>query len=264
MKSLFSRTNLTWFFLAAIICGAIFIIWVLASGDAPPANAVLIDGAGTGRVGNSALGLPASSLGDQSPTATPYTIKLENGKDTDPSRAQNSILNARTPTPGTVTVYVSGAVAQPGVYTLPEGARVQDAIAAAGGAMIEADLDTINLAQKLVDEAHITIGRRDEGTSSSVQQPATSEGTLGSAPAAGQSISQPAAAKPTPDALININTANAAELETLPGVGPSLAARIITDREQNGPYSSVEDLMRVSGIKDGILSKIRAYITVGP
>jgi competence protein ComEA len=105
--------------------------------------------------------------------------------------------------------------------------------------MIQADLDGINLAQKLVDEAHITIGRRDEGTKSTVQQPATSIDSVAGAPVPGQSLSQPAGAKPTPSAPININTATAAELETLPGVGPSLAARIVTDREKYGPYRTV-------------------------
>ena len=265
MKDLFTRTNLTWFFLAAIVCGAIAIIWMLATANVPPANAVLIERAESGTAGNASLGLP-SSANDPRPTATTQTIKLEGGQGVDipgGQQAPKSILGAPTPTPATVPVYVSGAVAQPGVYTLAEGARVQDAITAAGGALIQANLDGLNLAQKLTDEAHVTIGRRDDGTKSGLQQPAASLEAVPNAPASGESNSRAAGPEPTPAALVNINTASAAELEALPNIGPSLAARIVADRDKNGPYSSVEDLTRVTGIKEGILSKIRAYITTG-
>jgi competence protein ComEA len=271
MTKLFTRTNLTWFFLAAIVCGAVAIIWILATANVPPTNAVLIERAGAGSVGSGRLGINVSSADDPAPTATRRTLQLEGGATVEIAGGKSAIaqitpgtiLGAPTPTPATVTVYVSGAVAQPGVYTLAEGARVQDAIAAAGGAMIQANLDGLNLAQKLTDEAHIVVGRRDDGTPSSLQQPAASIGAVPNAPAAGQSLSQPAGPEPTPAALIDINTATAAELEALPGVGPSLAARIVTDRDKYGPFRSVEDLTRVSGIKEGILSRIRAYITVG-
>jgi competence protein ComEA len=272
MKSLFTRTNLTWFFLIAIVCGALAIVYLLVTSSAPPANAVLIDGAGAGRASRGSLDLPASSISSTHPTATVKTISIGEGQTTGQSGAQgaiaqhtpDTILGAPTPTPATVTIYISGAVAKPGVYTLAEGDRVQDAIAAAGGAMIEADLGGINLAQKLADEAHIIIGRRDEGTASSVQQPATSSKPVGSGSTYGQALSQPAGPEPTPSAPIDLNTATAAELESLPSIGPSLAARIVADREQYGPFHSVEDLTRVTGIKEGILSKIRDYITVSP
>ncbi|MEP6776693.1 MAG: ComEA family DNA-binding protein, partial [Chloroflexota bacterium] len=68
--------------------------------------------------------------------------------------------------------------------------------------------------------------------------------------------------KAPPASPININTATAEQLQTLPSIGPSTAARIIADREQNGPFRSIEDLTRITGIKEGIMSKIRAYITV--
>lgn len=268
MKNASARTYTVWVFLSAIVFGAIAIIAMLTMNGQPPANAVLIDSAGTGALGKSQPVLPRGAIDSPRSTATTHTIKLEGSE---PGKADNgiaeetprAIMDAPSPTPVMIAVYISGAVARPGVVFLTEGARVQDAIAAAGGALIQADLDSINLAQKLVDEAHVTIGRRDEGTKSGVEQPSISVRPLDADGTSGQSVSQAAGPKPTPSGKVNINTATQPELETLPGVGPSLAARIVTDREKNGPYASIEDLMRVTGIKDGVLSKIRDFITVG-
>jgi competence protein ComEA len=270
MKDATARSYTIWIFLTLIVAGAITIIVMLTSNNAPPANAVLIESAGAGTLGKSQPILPKGSI-NTLPTPTAHIIKLEGGTSPDKGTSEEpiaeetpqAILGAPSPTPAMIAVYISGAVAQPGVVFLAEGARVQDAIAAAGGALIQADLDSINLAQKLVDEAHVIIGRRDEGTTSSVVQPTTSIRPLDSGGTSGQSVSQAAGPKPTPSGLIDINTATQAQFESLPGVGPSLAARIITDRENNGPFASIEDLMRVSGIKEGILSKIREFITVG-
>lgn len=265
MKNPTARPVTAWIFLSAIAMGTVAIIWMLMANSTPPANALLIEKADAGLLGKSnPTARPPVTSSNAQPSATQRTIKLEGDGSVDlPGSAPQSIMAAASPTPVYIAVYITGAVAQPGVYFLTEGARVQDAIAAAGGALIAADLDSINLAQKLVDEAQITIGRRDDGTRSSVQQPAISVQPLGSTGTSGQSLTQPAGPKPTPATQIDINTATQAQLESLPGVGPSLAARIVTDRETYGPFSSVEDLMRVSGIKDGILAKIRDYITVG-
>jgi competence protein ComEA len=138
---------------------------------------------------------------------------------------------------------------------------VQDAIAAAGGAMIQADLDGINLAERLADEAHVIISRRDDSTPSAIEQPASSVARSATVPLAGQS--GPTASKAPPASPVNINTATVEQLQTLPGIGPSTAARIIADREQNGPFRTIDDLTRITGIKEGTMSKIRAYITTG-
>lgn len=186
------------------------------------------------------------------------------------------------PTTAMISVYVSGAVNKPGVYSLPEGSRIGDAVAAAGGALTTADLEQINLAQKLEDADHISIYRKDQlvpppptvtptttadATADTIVPPerarrtSTAQATPGS-----QSQSQPAGPKPpaAPRAKVDINTATAADLEQLPYIGPAIAARIIADREKNGPFQSIEDLTRVSGIKEGTLARIRNYITVGP
>ena len=136
---------------------------------------------------------------------------------------------------GTVDVHVAGAVHAPAVYELVAGARVMDAIDAAGGATDQADLDAINLARRLVDGEQVRVPL--------VGQAATG----GSAPA---------------DGRININTADAAALDTLPGVGPVLAARIVTYRDEHGPFTSVDGLDAVSGVGPSVLSGLGDLATV--
>lgn len=131
---------------------------------------------------------------------------------------------------GSVVVHVAGAVDAPGLYTLAGGARVADAIAAAGGEADGADLDALNLARVVMDGEQVRV-------------PLTGE---------------PASA----DGRININSADAATLDGLPGVGPVLAERIADYRDANGPFASVDALDDVSGVGPAILEKIRAVAAV--
>ena len=143
-----------------------------------------------------------------------------------------------------IAVEVRGAVRSPGVYRLSQDARLNDLLTAAGGVTSDADLAPLNLARRLSDAEVVVIERVSSATpvvALSTQVPP-------------QSISY----------LININTATSAELETLPGIGPVLAQRIIDDRTANGPYRDVADLNRVSGISEKLIDDIRAQITVGP
>ncbi len=148
------------------------------------------------------------------------------------------------PTPAPLRVYVSGAVRSPGVYRLPPDSLVQDALLAAGGETETADLVAINLAHPLADGEHVHVPSRGE-----TPAPASSEAVVD-----GRNRT-PTAALTTP---IDLNTATAAELEALPGVGPKTAAAIIAGR----PYSTVEDLLRVKGIGPATLEKLRPYVTV--
>ena len=148
--------------------------------------------------------------------------------------------------PKTVTVDVAGAVASPGVYELPEGSRVIAAVEAAGGVAEDAETAPVNLARVLVDGEQVYIPTSDEAAAP-VQ------------PLQAQASTQ-TSAQSTP-ALVDINTASAAELETLPGIGPSTAQKIIADREKNGPFSSKEDLKRVSGIGDKKYAALADAIT---
>ena len=148
-----------------------------------------------------------------------------------------------------VVVQVAGAVARPGVYSLPAGSRVADAIQAAGGYSMEVDPRTaetkLNLAAKLQDAQLIAVPRRGE----------TSSGSS----AAGGGSGTGASAEP---GLINLNTATAEQLDTLPGVGPATAQKIIASREEK-PFAKVDDLATRKIITATTLSKLRSLVTVG-
>ena len=138
-----------------------------------------------------------------------------------------------TTTPGPLIVHVAGAVAAPGVYPLAPGSRVIAALDAAGGGTTDADLDGLNLAAPLADGQRVYVPVAGE-----VDPATVADGAPPPAGALSGGASGP----------IDLNTATAAELETLPGVGPATAAAIVDDRTRNGPFATVDDLDRVSGI----------------
>ena len=148
-----------------------------------------------------------------------------------------------------VYVDVDGAVASPGVYRLKDGARVSQAIDAAGGLTPEADVTGLNRASKVADGQKIYVPTVGEQQAAAV----TSGADSGASPTSGAGASS---------GLVNINTASAAELQTLSGIGPSMAQSIIDERTQNGAFASVDDLMRVSGIGEKKLAKIKDCICV--
>lgn len=151
--------------------------------------------------------------------------------------------------PKEVVVHVAGAVIRPGVYHLPEGSRVVDAVEAAGPAG-DARLDLINLAAPLVDGQKVPVpGEQDTGLQAVAQTGGTNLST-GASGGFGMSTT------------VNINTADQVQLETLPGIGPSLAGRIIQYRETNGPYRSPEDIKNVSGIGDKRYEQLKSLISV--
>lgn len=151
-----------------------------------------------------------------------------------------------TPTLPPVVVYVSGAVQRPGVYTLPAGARLADALAAAGGASDQADLLLVNLARRLHDEEHIHIPRQGEATPA---LPLPGVAPVEDTP------------RPATSGKINLNTATLAELDSLPGIGPGYAQRIIDYRESHGPFRSIEEIQNVPGIGAATFARIKDLIT---
>lgn len=148
-----------------------------------------------------------------------------------------------------VYVDVDGAVVRPGVYRLKDGARVSQAIDAAGGLAAEADVTGLNRASKITDGQKIYVPTVGEQQAAAAVGGA--ESSAATTPGAGSS-----------SGLVNINTASAAELQTLSGIGPSMAQSIIDERTQNGAFASVDDLMRVSGIGEKKFAKIKDCICV--
>jgi competence protein ComEA len=147
------------------------------------------------------------------------------------------------PTDKPIVVHITGAVPRPGVYALPQGARVQDGISAAGGFLAEAEKSQINLAEPLEDGAKLDIPYI-EGASPVLATPVEEVIT-------------------STTELINLNTASQAELESLPGIGPTNALKIIEYRDANGPFLNTEDIINVSGIGPGTYERIKDLITVG-
>ena len=142
-------------------------------------------------------------------------------------------------------VHVSGEVANPGLVELPSGSRVANAIQAAGGLTGEADPVSVNLARPLTDGEQIIVAAKFGGEGAETQvgdQPATTRGMQ--------------------SGLVNVNTADASQLATLPGIGEALASRIVADRQVNGPFSSIEDVKRVSGIGDKKFEAISSSICI--
>jgi competence protein ComEA len=149
-----------------------------------------------------------------------------------------------TPTLAPIRVHVAGAVRQPAVYELPPGSIVQHAVAAAGGPSPDADLNGINLALELRDQQQVHVPCQGEAN----PPPPVS----GGAPGGGGSTG----------ALVDINAATAAELETLPRIGPTMAQRIIAYREANGPFGAIEDIQDVPGIGPATFEGLKDLIGV--
>ncbi|NND74936.1 MAG: ComEA family DNA-binding protein [Ilumatobacter sp.] len=217
-----TRDWLAWFGLGHLLASALAVAVVCAGAywlvrtPPPPSEASLPRAAG--------------STAPQSTMPTPATTA-------DPSAAEPAGSGGE---PGSITVHVAGAVRAPGVYRLPAGARVLDAIVAAEGASDDAHADALNLAAVVVDGSRIHVPLVGEQV----------EIVAGSA-AVGTAAPGP----------IDVNRASPAELESLPGVGPATAAAIVTERERNGPFLTVDDLERVPGIGPAKLASLREFVT---
>lgn len=154
-------------------------------------------------------------------------------------------------------VHVAGAVRRPGLQRWPVGARVVDAVRAAGGATSHGDIQALNLAQRLRDGERIVVPER--GGAMTGQDATTTGATFPSSSATAAATSRRKAA---PFAgTINVNTATALELEALPGIGPALAARIVAYRSQKGRFSSIDDLDQVKGLGPKKLQSLREHVT---
>lgn len=209
--------------LAAVLTG----LWVLSAKPRAVALSVTApaaDGASTSASGSSLVGaFPA--VGSAPPSAAPSTT-------------------VNTPSAAEVVVDVAGRVRRPGLYHLPAGSRVDDAISAAGGARRGVPLRNLNLAAVLVDGEQILVG---PGAGAALAGPA--------APAAAAGASSPAAPVP-------LNTASLEQLETLPGVGPVTAQKILDYRAAHGSFSAIDQLKDVSGIGDVTFAELEPLVTL--
>jgi competence protein ComEA len=195
---------------------------------------------------------PATSTQEYSSDSTSETMDLP------PEEAQK------------MRIHVVGRVCSPGVYDLKFGSRVEDAVHAAGGPLSDADLESINLAAKLCDGQQVAIARK--GTVPPPSKSALIDGVrAGSITTGGRRSSSastesrrgapgPQKLKSPAEGMININTASLDELGRLPGVGPSIAQRIVDYRSQNGRFKAIDELSEVRGIGEKKLEKIRAFV----
>ena len=198
----------------------------------------------------------ASATG--TPTAATGTAAATTGTGAGSDGSSSSGVGTSSTTIVTdLVVQAAGAVNRPGVYRLAGGARVDDLVRAAGGLLTNADGDRVNLAAPLADGARVWIPAQGETEVPEV----VAGGTSGGAPATGGAGSASTAGAASPQ-VVDLNTATAEQLDTLPGVGPSTAAAILAYRSEHGPFSSVDDLLEVRGIGDAKLEQIRPQARV--
>lgn len=162
-------------------------------------------------------------------------------EETAPDWAAGSTVQAESTSPASIYVHVCGAVQAPGVYELAAGSRYQDAVAAAGGFREDAEETFLNLASPLTDGEQLVVPTVEEAASREASQ--------------AQAEQQ--------DTRVDLNLAGKEELMTLPGIGEVRAEAILAYREEHGPFSAIEELMQVSGIKENTFAQIKERIKVG-
>lgn len=196
-------------------------------------------GATLERPARRSLGVGAAIVLVLAAAATSVVVGILRTSATSDAVGERVAVSAAAPAPASVYVHVFGAVVRPGLYRLDDGARVVDVIASAGGLAPDADESAVNLARRVSDGEQLRVP------------------VVGEALATGETA--PGVAS---DGRVNLNTADVTALDTLPRVGPAIAERIIQWREDNGPFTSVDDLLSVPGIGDKMLASLRDLVTV--
>lgn len=213
------------------------------------------------------LRAPAPPLENSLPMANPVVVSSSSLDMSMSSVGLSSVgMSAAGVSPlaaGLITVHVVGAVVQPGVYRLPAGSRVIDAVDLAGGVKDNADTESVNMALPLGDADQVFIPTRSaKGTSASRTTVSAVRKSPRANDTSGVATSTPSTGSSSASGAVNVNTADAAALEALPGVGPATAKAIIDHRATNGPFASVEDLKKVKGIGETKFAALRPFVTV--
>jgi len=187
-----------------------------------------------------------------------YEDKKESGQ------AQSDVADTQTKAQDdqAMVIYVCGAVECEGVYELGSGSRVVDAVKAAGGFSSDADTSYLNQAQILEDGVKIRIPTREEVAALEGDAKGSAEDNFIENSSTDKTADNNSSSNDAAGTKVNINTATEDELTSIPGIGPSKASSIISYREENGKFSSIEDIMNVTGIKDKFFARIKDYITV--
>lgn len=170
------------------------------------------------------------------------------------SQKEENLLEMNENTESKIVIYVTGAVKKEGIYELEENSRIADCIEIAGGLNEDADINNINLAYILCDGMKIHIPRKNENANEIQDNTKVYIST--------ESNNKENEKTNNKNTKVNINTATQTELETLPGIGPSTALKIIEYRKENGKFNNIEDIKNVSGIGDSKFNKVKEFIKV--
>lgn len=203
---------------------------------------------------------------DQNREAESNAEDTDQNREAEPSAGstdRTELSDASSEEAKTLVVHICGAVSAPGVYELPAGSRIIDAVEAGGGFLPEAEEACCNLAEEIVDGCQIYIMTKSESCADG--QTEKKAGIQTSPDSDMQTTDRNVRSNSAPaleNGLVNLNTADVAALMTLPGIGESRAKAIISYREQHGAFAQIEDIMKISGIKQAAFSKIKDKITV--
>ena len=209
---------------------------------------------------------PNAGNTDQNRETEPNAGNTDQNREAEPSAGstdRTELSDASSEEAKTLVVHICGAVSAPGVYELPAGSRIIDAVEAGGGFLPEADEACCNLAEEIVDGCQIYIMTKTENCADG--QTEKKAGIQTSPDSDMQTTDRNVRSNSAPaleNGLVNLNTADVAALMTLPGIGESRAKAIISYREQHGAFVKIEDIMKISGIKQAAFSKIKDKITV--
>ena len=209
---------------------------------------------------------PNAGNTDQNREAESNAGNTDQNREAEPSAGstdRTELSDASSEEAKTLVVHICGAVSAPGVYELPAGSRIIDAVEAGGGFLPEAEEACCNLAEEIVDGCQIYIMTKSESCADG--QTEKKAGIQTSPDSDMQSTDRNVRSNSAPaleNGLVNLNTADIAALTTLPGIGESRAKAIISYREQHGAFAQIEDIMKISGIKQAAFSKIKDKITV--